>query len=89
MKVPSVNPRLRRARKVLTYALVIVLIIFADSFREARTVVLRGPAQAYAICSNRGYFTVHLATNLWWEKNTPWAMRCGTLSPALLHDGLQ
>jgi hypothetical protein len=76
MKLPSVYPRRRRARKVLSYAAVVLLIIFADSFYEARVIVLRGPAQAYAICSNRGYFTVQLATDLWSEKKCPWEMRC-------------
>jgi hypothetical protein len=89
MKVPSAHPRLRQVRKVLTYSALILLIIIADSFQEARTVVVRGPSQAYAICSNRGYFTAHFATNLSWEKNTQWAMRSGTLSAALLADGLE
>src|SRR5947199_4413563 len=80
MKVPSVDPRRRRARKVLTYAAVVLLIIFADSFYEARVIVLRGPAQAYAICSNHGYFTVQLATDLSSEKKSPWELRCDVLS---------
>ena len=87
MKVRSINPRLLRARVALTYVAVILLIILADSFFQARCVVLCGPSQAYAICSDSGHLSIHLAPDIPWERQSPWVLRCGALSTGSLTQG--